>query len=190
MRLFVAIDLDESARGAIGAEQARLMEAIGAGRSLRWVRPADMHLTLVFVGEVETPRVEAVIGAVRAPVAATPFDVAFAGIGVFPPHGPANVLWLGVRSGATELGIVQGEMAARLERVGVARETRPYRPHLTLARCRPGRSRNRLDRRRVEAANRDREIARVRVQAVTLYHSELTSDGPRYAVLARAPLEP
>ena len=64
MRLFVAVDLDENARWAIAAEQKRLMATrAGSSKSLRWVRPEQMHLTLVFVGNVDeavgSPMVEA-----------------------------------------------------------------------------------------------------------------------------------
>ena len=53
MRLFIAIDLDDGARAAIADEQRRLKAAFDDSRSaIKWVRPEQMHLTLVFLGEV------------------------------------------------------------------------------------------------------------------------------------------
>jgi len=186
MRLFVAIDLDENAREAIGAEQRRLMHALGTVRSLRWVRPADMHLTLAFLGETDQSRAQAIVGAMGAALAATPFVIAFTGLGVFPPRGAPSVLWIGVGAGRHELIAVERAVADRLERAGVARERRPYHPHLTLARwraARPG------DRQRVVGADSGGDVARVTVASVVLYQSRLASTGPTYNVLARAPLE-
>src|SRR5262245_54272097 len=105
MRLFIAVDLDDGARAAIAAEQKRLLRAIGdsGGRSsVKAVRPEHMHLTLVFLGEVAEASAAQLTESVREPVAQAPFDLAFGGIGVFPPRGKPNVLRLGVSDGARE----------------------------------------------------------------------------------------
>jgi 2'-5' RNA ligase len=187
MRFFVAIDLDDPARAAIAEEQKRLIRAFGrADRSLRWVRPDQMHLTLVFIGNVEDERAPIVIDMMREDIGMPPFTIAFARIGVFPPHGAPNVLWLGIGGGADAAIAVQRAVAERLEKVGVPRERRPYYPHLTLARWRTSRP---SDRRRVADASRDDEVARVDVGAVTLYRSHLSSKGSTYEVLTKARLE-
>jgi 2'-5' RNA ligase len=186
MRLFVAIDLDEEAREAIGAEQRRLAQAFGPDCTLKWTRPADMHLTLAFLGEIDQSRGAVVVEALRADVAAAPFIIAFARLGIFPPHGAPSVLWLGVGAGGREVIAVQRVIADRLERAGVTLEHRRYHPHLTLARWRRARG---ADRERVMAADRETEVARVSVGSVTLYQSHLSSAGPSYTALARARLE-
>jgi len=185
MRLFVAIDLDDAARTAIADEQKRLTRAFGrADRSLRWVNAEQMHLTLVFIGHVDEARAAALVDTMSGDIGMSPFAMAFAGIGVFPPRGAPSVLWLGVGPGAREAVDLQRTVADRLEKVGVARERRPYHPHLTLARWRVARASDR----RVVEANRDEEIARIEVASVTLYQSHLSSTGSTYDVLTRAPL--
>jgi 2'-5' RNA ligase len=187
MRLFVAIDLDETALETIAGEQKRLMRAFGrSDRSLRWVRPEQMHLTLVFIGNVEDARGATLVDAMRDDIAVAPFTIGFARIGVFPPHGAPNVLWLGVRRGADETVAVQRIVAERLEKLGVPRERRAYHPHLTLARWRSSRA---SDRQRVIEANRGDEVARVDVSAVTLYRSHLSSKGSSYEAMTRARLQ-
>lgn len=187
MRLFVAIDLNDDARRAIAAEQKRLMEEVdGRGRSsLRWVRPAEMHLTLEFLGEVDQSRGEALIEAMRPEIEAPPFTMVCAGLGVFPPCGAPNVLWVGVATGSRDVIAVRGRILDRLTRVGIESERRAYHPHLTLARWRVSRP---ADRERVRAADRGAEVARVDVRAVTLYQSQWSSDGPRHTALTRAEL--
>ena len=186
MRVFVAIDLDEAARAAIADEQRRLKAALGeTGSSVKWVRADHMHLTLVFLGEVPEPGVQALVDAVNEPVAQAPFDLAFGGIGVFPPRGAPSVLWVGAATGAGESIELQRQLADRARRLGVAPEHRPFHPHLTLARWKTSRG---ADRPRALAAGSERVIATVRVDHATLYHSRLSPAGPTYTPLARATL--
>ena len=98
MRLFAAIDLNDEVRTAIAAEQKHIAAEFGhADRSsLKWVQPAQMHLTLVFLGEIAAAAVPPIVDAVSASLKVAPFTVAFERLGVFPPHGAPRVLWLGV----------------------------------------------------------------------------------------------
>jgi len=144
-----------------------------------------MHLTLVFLGEIEPARVDAMAAEISRPVEQPPFDLVFAGFGVFPPRGAPRALWIGARRGEAELRRLQETLAGRLERLGVARETRPFTPHLTLARWKSSRP---SDRSRVLQSAHDRVVARVRIDHATLYHSRLSSGGSTYVELARATL--
>jgi 2'-5' RNA ligase len=186
MRLFIAIDLDEAARAAIADEQRRLKAAIGETRSaIKWVRPDHMHLTLVFLGEVAEAHAPAIVDAINQPVTQAPYDLAFGGIGVFPPRGAPNVLWVGAVPGARESIELQRDLADRMQRLGVALEGRPFLPHLTLARWKTSRG---ADRARALAAGSDGVTATVHVDHATLYQSRLSSAGPTYTPLARATL--
>ena len=185
MRLFIAIDLDD-ARSAIADEQRRLKAALDDSRSaIKWVRPDHMHLTLVFLGEVPEARAPAIVEAIGQPVAQPPFDLEFGGIGVFPPRGAPNVLWVGAAAGEAGSIQLQRELADRVQRLGIALERRPFHPHLTLARWKTSRG---ADRARALAAGRDRPIATVHVDHATLYQSRLSPTGPTYTPLARATL--
>ena len=186
MRLFIAIELDDGARHAIAAEQTRLKAALGDGRSaLKWIRPEHMHLTLAFLGEVEDGLAQALDEAIGQPVQADRFAIVFGGLGVFPPGGAPRVLWLGLTAGARAVNAVQAEIAARVARLGIALERRPFHPHLTLARWRTSRP---SDRRRVAAADSPHDIARIEIHEVSLIHSRLSPAGPAYVTLARGPL--
>ena len=188
MRLFIAIDLDDGARAAIAEEQKRLKAAMAdSGSSMKWVRPEQMHLTLVFLGEVPEASARAIVEAVNRPVEQASFDLAFRGIGVFPPRGAPNVLWLGASAGA-DAGIeLQRHLADRVRALGLALEGRPFHPHLTLARWKTSHG---ADRARAREAGHDRVVATCHVDHATLYQSRLSSTGPSYTPLARATLTP
>src|SRR5919198_385000 len=185
MRLFVAIDLDQGARQAIASEQARLKKAIGDQSSLKWVRDEQMHLTLVFLGEVPDDGSPRLIETIERRIDRPSFDASFEGVGMFPPRGAPRVLWIGVVAGAQEMIAVQRELAGRARQLGIALDDRPFHPHLTLARWRGSGT---ADRRRVGEATKATTIARIRVDHVTLYRSRLSPSGSTYTPLARATL--
>src|SRR5262245_57463898 len=185
MRLFIAIELDDPARVAIALEQKRLKRILGDETTLKWVRPEHMHLTLAFLGEVDDGRSDALIEAVREPIARPRVTIAFGGTGMFPPHGPPRVLWLGLRSGEADVVEIQRIVSERLNRAGVELEARPFHPHLTLGRWRHSRQ---SDRRALAGVDARDAIARIEATAVTLVRSRLSSNGPTYTALCEAPL--
>jgi 2'-5' RNA ligase len=136
MRLFVAIEIPEGprqeARRRLQAVRDRLPPA-------RWVAPDAIHLTLIFLGAIEErelPPLRAALGSAAA--AHTPFPLALVGGGTFPPRRPARVAWIGVTvaGNGPELAALQGEVSEAAARaVGSTPESRPYHPHITLARC-------------------------------------------------------
>lgn len=190
MRLFVAIELNDETRQAITAEQNRIQQKIGKrdgglGGRLRWVRPDHMHLTLAFLGEIATDRVPAIAEVVRQPIDVEPFSMVFGGLGTFPGHGAPRVAWLGLTRGARDVAAVQLQVTTRLKGVGIAPESRPFHPHLTLARWRTSTA---ADQRRIVAAGPSEEIGHVHVESVTLIHSRLWPAGPTYTALCKGRL--
>ena len=189
MRLFVAIDLDKTARAALAKEQHRIARIIESSdrTAPKWVPPERLHLTLVFLGEIAEGLLPALTEAFGAELSAEPFTAVVRGLGVFPRHGAPRALWIGLADGADEVADIQRQMADRMVRVGVPLEDRPYQPHLTLARWRTSRP---SAAGRVLAADDHREVARVAVDHIVLYRSQLFAAGPTYTPLARVTLTP
>jgi RNA 2',3'-cyclic 3'-phosphodiesterase len=133
MRAFVAIDLADEIRAALAREQSRLKAACGRNRDVRWTRPEGLHLTLKFLGEIESARAASVIAALQALGRSDPFKVEVKGFGFFPDARRPRVFWVGLQAPAS-----LGELAARVETaldpLGFPSEHRPFKPHLTLAR--------------------------------------------------------
>jgi 2'-5' RNA ligase len=184
MRLFAAVALSDDARASIAAEQERIATALGAvARSLRFVQAGHMHLTLVFIGEIAEVGAGPIVELMSGHIAQAPFQLVFGGVGTFPPGGPPRVLWLGVMQGAQEITELGALVARRLAAGGVALESRPFRPHLTLARWRA-----RRPARRPRLPEWTDRVAHLDVGAVTLYQSRLSPAGPSYTALAHARL--
>ncbi len=185
MRMFVAIDLDDAARAAVGDEQRQAARLLTSRSAVRFVDPRQVHLTLAFLGEVAAPLAEAVVQAMREPLSAVrPFQIAIGGLGVFPPHGAPRVLWMELGEGARETVALQREVAARLASLGVMLEERVFRPHLTIGRWRRARPSDRP----ALASAPVHPAARLLVDRVTLYESRLSSEGPTHVALAHASL--
>jgi len=186
MRLFVAIDLPDAAKEAIAAEQQRIADALsGSRRSLRLVKPAHIHLTLLFLGEVQDTRVPAAVESMNAVSDVPRFEMTLGGAGVFPARGAPRVLWVGVMQGAASLTRLQADIARRMRALSIEFDDREFQPHLTLGRWRESRTSDRL---KVLAAAHRGAIARAHVECATLYQSHLSSAGSTYTSLARANL--
>ncbi len=189
-RLFVGVALPPSAVQSIVevVESVRAMGLPSGDRDVRWVRLDGLHITLRFIGPTLDDRIEPVAEAVRAVAAAAagPIDVEIGGTGTFPsPHRPRS-LWLGLRSGVDELAALAADVDAALERLGMTFVTRPFRPHLTLARS-DGIRAGALVADRLAAVLGDRRIPFV-VDDVGLFES-VTGGGPaRYVPVTSAAL--
>ena len=136
LRLFFAVELPRDVREAAAAHAARLRREFPDARA-SWPRPESLHLTLKFLGDTEAARVDSLSRAASVTAAGfAPFTLTVEGAGTFPPRGAARVLWLGVRDDSGQLS----QLRRRLEDVcaaeGFAAETKPFKPHLTLARLR------------------------------------------------------
>ncbi len=166
--------------------QQRLAAALGRSEgSLRLVKPDQIHLTLLFLGQVPETRVPELVEAMNAELRLPAFEVAFGGAGVFPPRGAPRVLWIGVTAGAASLVSLQRAIAGRIGRLGIAFDDRPFHPHLTIGRWREARSSIRV---KFPAAAQRVEVARVHVDGATLYRSHLSPAGAAYRALAHATL--
>jgi 2'-5' RNA ligase len=180
-RLFAAIELDAQTRELVARAQRRLAVSIRTD-SLRWMRPEQWHLTLVFAAAIPAEQVDAVDRAMSEDVSRAPFRLELAGFGTFPPRGAPRVLWLGVRGGADSVVAVQREIAQRFKDLGVPLEQRPFHPHLTLARWKaPGGRLRGLD-------SSPEPIAEFHVDHVALIESHVSSNGPTYTVRTLARL--
>jgi RNA 2',3'-cyclic 3'-phosphodiesterase len=136
LRLFFAVELPRDVREAAAAHASRLRRDFPDARA-SWPRPESLHLTLKFLGEVEAIRFDSLWGpAAVAAAGLAPFALTVEGAGTFPPRGAARVLWLGVRDDSGQLSRLQFRLDKECAHVGFPRESKPYKPHLTLARLR------------------------------------------------------
>lgn len=184
-RLFVAIDLGDEARRALRAAQETCRRA---NLPVRWVDVAGAHLTLKFIGEVERERVPALATALRAVAARhRPLALHTDAPGAFPDLRRARVLWLGVAGALDALAALQRDVDGALAGLGIPREAKPFRPHLTLGRAREGASPPPADLAAAFAGVR-RVAAPLPADELRLMRSELGPGGARYTTLLAVPL--
>ncbi len=182
MRVFIGLDLPEDIRTRIGEYMQRVrMLAPDA----RWVRTESLHVTLKFVGEAAENRMEAIQEALRQ-VRAPSFEVEFRNVGFFPNPRSARVFWIGIHA-SNALPQLAATIDERLEKLGVAREEKVYKPHLTLARAPSGKATDRcLQRLDPEESL---QFGTMTAREFFLYKSELLRGGARYTKLRGVPLE-
>jgi len=124
-RLFIAIRPPASVRD-------RLIDAMEGVEGARWQDEDALHLTLRFVGEVETP-VANDLTARLARIERPPFELRVTGVGAFEKKGAAHTIWAKVPP-TEPLETLRQKVERACELAGLPRETRRFTPHITLAR--------------------------------------------------------
>jgi 2'-5' RNA ligase len=168
IRLFAAVEIPED----VGRDLERRQQGLPGAR---W-RPLDtMHVTLRFFGETSEP-VAADLDAELDSVSGAPFEIELAGVGAFGEGEDLRSIWAGVADNpALSRLAARCETAAR--RAGLKPETRPYRPHLTLAYLKGA------DPKRVAAWIQNHNLLKsppIRVTWFGLYSSWPSREGSRY----------
>ena len=189
MRVFVAVDVGDAVRREVTRVVSALtgkLEAVKKPPKVAWVKPAALHVTIKFIGEIEEPDVERLKDVLAPPIAVAPFELTWRGIGTFPSAKRPRALWLGVINGAAPLAEVEAEVSRRLAgSLAFELDDRAFLPHLTLGRVKmDGEG---IDWPKILKAAEVRHVTSV-VDRVTLYRSQLSQFGPHYTGLVSAPL--
>lgn len=175
LRLFVAIRPPAPVRARLTA----LMHGIAGAR---WQSDEQLHLTLLFIGEVDAPRADDLAAALLR-IRKRRFMLALAGIGTFERRGRPHGLWAGLAPSA-DLSDLHTAVAAVARQSSVAGEARAFKPHITLARL--NRDVGPID--GFAAANAGLTSDAFAIEAFGLYESVPAAEGSQYHQLARYPL--
>jgi 2'-5' RNA ligase len=179
-RLFVAIDPPEAVRAALAA-QARPM------RGVNWTPPHQYHLTLRFIGNVAEDRLDAIQRHLAA-VEVASFMLPVEGAGSFPPRRPPGVLWIGVGQAHPRLFQLRQRVDDALLASGLTDlDVKHFHPHITIARCGRDVSANQVAGFLHDL--REYEGPLFKVDAFSLYQSELGPGGAVHTVRLRVPLQ-
>jgi 2'-5' RNA ligase len=174
-RLFVGIDPPEHVKD-------QLTDLMGGVIGARWQTDEQLHLTLRFVGEVDRHSAQDTAAAL-ASISHPALHIALDGMGVFDRRGVPQTLWVGVTP-QPPIKTLHNKIDQALARVGIARETRAYFPHVTLARL--GREAGSLS--SFMARHGGFSTPSFHVPDFCLYESQLTREGSIYTILERYPL--
>jgi 2'-5' RNA ligase len=189
MRVFVGVDVGDTVRREVARVITTLtgkLEAVKTPPKVTWVKPAALHVTIKFIGEVEPPEVERLQELLMPPIEVAPFEIEWRGIGAFPSTKHPRALWLGVINGAAPLAAIEAEVSRRLAGVNaVELDDRALLPHLTLGRVKMAGAG--IDWPKLLKAAEVRHCTSP-IDRVTLYRSQLSQQGPHYTGLVSAPL--
>ncbi len=183
LRLFVALDLSAEIERII----SRLVRVL-AGRleGVSWTPSANTHLTLKFLGEVETeqiPHIQSCLDQVSE--RQLPLAVSLAGLGSFPGKRNPRVIWTGVGEGRMRLIELAEDLDRALAGLDIPRENRSYTPHLTLGRVKNPRAfSTTVWQREIEARKLD-SLGSFKSDMIVLFQSILAPKGAIHRVVSR-----
>jgi 2'-5' RNA ligase len=180
IRSFIAIELPDELKAGLDRLQDSLKS--GGQRGVKWVNPYSIHLTLKFLGDIETDRTDAIVRAMEASVQGIPpFRLEVKDLGVFPNLRRAQVIWAGVSGEVDRLSQLQQRLESNLTPLGFTAETRRFTPHLTLARLRNQASlAERQNMGQLISNTRFDTTYNIEVKAINLMRSQLTREGAIY----------
>jgi len=129
MRLFIAINFDENVKERIIDVREELR---ANSRQGNFTRDENLHLTLVFLGEVPGSQV-GVIENIMEEIEEEPFELKFDKLGCFKRDQGGDLWWIGCEK-SKALAAVQRQLSDSLRKAGFKIEKRAFKPHLTLGR--------------------------------------------------------
>ena len=188
LRAFIAIEIPDEIQEAIFQKTAKIR--LNLDRSIvRWVPTQNVHLTLKFLGDISPANLEILMQMLKPEVGQhQPFTIDIGGLGSFPNPRRARVIWIGIQAPAG-LDSLQRSIDTAAARLGYAIEARSFSPHLTIGRV--NRHISSTEQQQIRIALEETQVGSLgaaRVEAVTLFRSDLQPNGAVYTPLFTTPL--
>ncbi|MDX1687113.1 MAG: RNA 2',3'-cyclic phosphodiesterase [Candidatus Promineifilaceae bacterium] len=176
IRTFIAVTLPDDVSEALGAVSQELAPQVPE-KSVKWVTPERIHLTLRFLGDTPVDKLDDVAsGLDRVAAGRAPFTLHLDQLGCFPNERRPRVIWVGVRGATEEVAALKEAIDEMLDPLGWEPERRSFHPHLTLGRVK-------RNHRQVALPWGSPVVSRpIPVDAVHLIESRLRPEGPVYTV--------
>jgi len=175
-RGFIALDIEPN------DEIRKFMEGLEkTGAPLKMVNPNDIHITIKFLGDTEEDKVQDISEVVRRVLEEKePFTIDLEGVGAFPHLGYMKVVWIGTKE-EPRLQKVAHRVEEELVPVGFPRDDKGFSPHVTVARVKGGKNKDRL---KDTIKNYEGFFFKThKVTKLKLMKSTLTKKGPIYETL-------
>lgn len=177
MRVFLAIEIDESLLDKISDVQKQFMECEAP---VKYVETENLHCTLKFFGEIDDDKLNEIVEVIENKIKDhEPFKINIKKSGVFPNERYIRVLWIGME-GAEPFTNIQKDLDEDFVKLGFKRE-RSYKPHLTIGRVKG--AKNKIELLSKLKVFGDVEIGEMDIDKIVLKKSQLTPKGPIYTTL-------
>jgi 2'-5' RNA ligase len=194
IRAFLAVELPQELQGKLGTFQQELKRRIASEIKqdvrISWVQPANIHLTIKFLGDMDEQVIDPLSGAIEQAIGSQPsVIVPLERLGAFPRPQNPRVLWVGP-SEIWERGVegrrvtdLHGAIEQACEDLGFLREAKPFSPHLTLSRIKAGEHQVGVALAKSGVLDQPLSLGSLAVESVVLMKSELTPTGSVYTKL-------
>ena len=194
IRAFLAVELSQELRAELATVQQELKHRIEPEmkRDLRisWARPASIHLTLKFLGDMDEQVIDSLRAALEQAIGSQiVVNVPLERLGAFPRPQSPRVLWVGPLENwekgaeAKRVAEIHGAIEQACEGLRFLRETKPFSPHLTLARIKVGERQVGVALAKSGVLDRPLSLGSLAVESVVLMRSELKPTGSVYTKL-------
>ena len=181
-RVFCAVELPDEVRARLQDHIQQLRRDV-SDVAASWSRVENIHLTLKFFGNVNLDKLPAISDAASRTVEKfSSFRIGVGNTGVFPRPTRAQVLWIGVSDASGKLLALQQRFEDECARAGFSKESRAFRPHLTIARIRKPEGARRLADTHLKMQFESMPLT---LTELIVFRSELSSKGSKYAVISR-----
>jgi RNA 2',3'-cyclic 3'-phosphodiesterase len=188
MRCFIAITISEQIRKSLARLQNELRGKADVRKGdVKWVNPETIHLTLKFLGEIKDEQAVEVCNVTRDVAGRHQgFELEVAEVGHFGGTS-ARVLWVGAGQSCDALLKLQQDLEEQLDLAGWPKEGRKFAAHLTVCRVRNSKAGSKLA--QLIRPYKDFKLGTMSADSVSVYQSQLTSEGPIYTVLGNYRLQ-
>jgi RNA 2',3'-cyclic 3'-phosphodiesterase len=187
-RLFIAVQVPSDQIQKI-SDISDYFQSQVPPNSMKWVNPANLHITVKFLGETPKEKIEQLQTILLQSVKSlSPFELSIEGLGMYPHKRQPRTIWLSVQ-GSEPLISYHEQLDSALFHAGFEKDKKPLSPHLTLARVR-----DRTDRETAHQIGKTLSqfkvdsLGTLKVVEIKLMQSKLTPQGPIYTPLFSAHL--
>jgi 2'-5' RNA ligase len=185
MRVFIGIKLDERVHEEIEKFLAPFKKI---SSPIRWVNPENVHITLKFIGEVPEEKYAKIQKYLaEAEFDTGPFDLRLAGCGKFGRGSTLDIFWIGITP-SDPLTLVFKKIENTLAKLGIEKENRPFKPHITV-----GRNKKDFNFKSFFQLIEEKSahlISELNVNHFQVFKSQLRPESPIYTILKEIPLAP
>jgi len=194
IRAFLAVELSHELRAQLATVQQELTRSIEPemkrDRRISWAQPASIHLTIKFLGDMDEQVIDPLRAALEQAIGSRlAVKVPLERLGAFPRPQSPRVLWVGPSENwergaeAKRVAEIHGAIEQACEGLRFLRETRPFSPHLTLARIKVGERQVGVALAKGGVLDRPLSLGSLAVESVVLMKSELKPTGSVYTKL-------
>ena len=194
IRAFLAVELSQELRTTLATLQQELKQSIEPelkrGMRISWVQPASLHLTIKFLGETDEQMIDPLRAAIEQAIGSQmAVNVPLERLGGFPRPQSPRVLWVGPSENwekgvdATRITEIYATIEQACEDLRFLRETKPFSPHLTVARIKTGERHVGASLAHSGVLDRSLLLGSLAVESVALMKSELKPTGSVYTKL-------